>query len=201
MKKKRNTVDSKTMNKEKSENTEPNNQMNPNDTPIDSNSEEVFDEKETTNQTNNGLEELQKKNNELNDKYLRLYSEFDNYRKRTIKEKVELNKMASMEVILSFLPIIDDFDRAIKTIEETSETNAFNEGVLLIYAKFKKTLNQHGVEEMKTIGELFNTDLHEAITNIPATSDDMKGKIADEIQKGYLLNGKVIRYAKVVIAN
>jgi len=201
MKKKKNTVASKTMNKEKSENIESSDQMNPNDTPLNSNTEEVFDENEANNQLNNGLEELQKKINELNDKYLRLYSEFDNYRKRTIKEKVELNKMASMEVILSFLPVIDDFDRAIKTIEETVETNAFTEGVLLIYAKLKKTLSQHGVEEMKTIGEVFNTDLHEAITNIPATSDDMKGKIADEIQKGYLLNGKVIRYAKVVIAN
>lgn len=146
-------------------------------------------------------QELQGKLAELNDKYLRLYSDFDNFRKRTAKEKVELIQSGGEDVFKSMLPIIDDFERAIKSNAETTDINTINEGVHLIYNKFKNTLSQKGLEEMRSIGESFNTDLHEAITSIAAPSEETKGKIVDELEKGYMLNGKVIRFAKVVIGN
>ncbi|MFH1936599.1 MAG: nucleotide exchange factor GrpE [Bacteroidota bacterium] len=139
---------------------------------------------------------------ELNDRFLRLYSEFDNYRKRTLKEKIELSRNASAEVITDLLPALDDFERAIKAFSETGDSNAaLKEGIILIYNKFLNVLTQKGLEQMKTIGEPFDTDFHEAITNIPAPSPDLKGKVVDEIEKGYLLNGKVIRYAQVVVGS
>jgi len=151
--------------------------------------------------SNTELQELKAKNAELNDKYLRLYSEFDNFRKRTAKEKMELIQSGGEDVFKSFLPVIDDFERAMKSNAETTDINTVNEGIYLIFHKLKNTLQQKGLTEMKTVGEPFDTDLHEAITNIPAPSDDMKGKVIDELEKGYLLNGKVIRFAKVVIGN
>lgn len=139
---------------------------------------------------------------ELNDKYLRLYSEFDNYRKRTIKEKIEITKFASSEIIEKLLPVLDDFERAIKAFDASNEADkAFKDGIVLIFGKFLSILNQQGLEQMRTIGETFDTDFHEAITNMPAPSPEQQGKIIDEIQKGYLLHGKVIRYAKVVVGN
>ncbi len=143
--------------------------------------------------------ELQDKVNELNDKYLRLYSEFDNYRRRTIKERIELSKTASEEVIVELLPILDDFERAMKSTEETAECDAVKEGVNLIYNKFKGTLDKKGLKAIEAIGKEFDTDFHEAITYIKAPSKKMKGKIVDEIEKGYMLQDKVIRYTKVVI--
>jgi len=139
---------------------------------------------------------------QLNDKFLRLYSEFDNYRKRTIKEKIDLSKTASTDILLSILPVLDDFERAINAFEISPEsTDALKHGVILIFGKFINILSQQGLQQMKTIGEEFNTDFHEAITNIPATNPDQKGKVVDEVEKGYILNGKVIRYAKVIVAN
>ena len=139
---------------------------------------------------------------QLNDKYLRLYSEFDNYRKRTIKEKIDLGKTASTDIILSILPVLDDFERAINAFEISAEsTDALKHGIILIFGKFINILSQQGLQQMKTIGEVFNTDFHEAITKIPATDPEQKGKVVDEVEKGYILNGKVIRYAKVVVAN
>ncbi len=147
------------------------------------------------------INELQSKFDELNDKYLRLYSEFDNFRKRTEKEKKELYQSASENAFKIMLPIVDDFERAIKSNADITDVKAISDGVNLIYNKFKITLSQKGLEEMKSIGEPFNTDLHEAITNIPAPSEDLKGKIIEELEKGYTLNGKVIRFAKVVIGS
>jgi len=147
------------------------------------------------------LAEMKAKVDELNDKYLRLYSEFDNFRKRTAKEKQELIQAGGEDVFKSILPVIDDFERAIKSNSETSDVKAVNDGVNLIYNKLKSTLNQKGLEEMKALGEPFNADVHEAITSIAAPSDDMKGKVLDELEKGYTLNGKIIRFAKVVIGN
>ena len=147
------------------------------------------------------IQELSEKIEGLNDKYLRLFSEFDNYRKRTLKEKIELGKTASEDIIVSILPVFDDFERAIDTFDEAKVDKSFKEGVLLIFNKFKTILQQKGLEPVRSVGEEFNTDFHEAITNIPAPSDDMKGKVVDEIEKGYLLNDKVIRYAKVVVGN
>lgn len=150
----------------------------------------------------NREEELSAQVGELNDKFLRLYSEFDNYRKRTLKEKLELSKSASAELITRLLPVLDDFERAIKAFEENTDANpALKDGIVLIFNKFFTILNQQGLEQMKTIGEAFDTDFHEAITNIPVTNPEQKNTIVDEIEKGYLLNDKVIRYAKVVVGN
>ena len=148
------------------------------------------------------VENPEEKIAELNDKYLRLYSEFDNYRKRTLKEKAELSKFASADVITSLLPVLDDFERAIKAFTATSDNGtALKEGVVLIFNKFLSVLNQQGLEQMKALGESFDTDFHEAVTNVPAANPDQKGKVVDEILKGYLLNGRVIRFAKVVVGS
>ena len=134
-----------------------------------------------------------------NDKYLRLSAEFDNFRKRTLKEKMDLMKTASENVMVNFLPVIDDVERAMSAIEVSDNLETTKEGISLIYNKFKDFTKQNGVVEMEANGLELNTDHHEAITKIPAPSDDLKGKIVDVIQKGYLLNDRVIRYAKVVI--
>lgn len=144
-------------------------------------------------------EELNNQLNELNDKYLRLFAEYDNFRKRTLRERADLLKTASEDIIISLLPLMDDFERALKSMETASDIEAVKEGVSIIYTKFKNNLTQKGVEAIQSVGSEFNTDLHEAITNIPAPSEEMKGKVVDEIEKGYLLNGKVIRFAKVVV--
>ena len=146
------------------------------------------------------VNELTEKNNELNDKYLRLYSEFDNYRKRTIKEKIDLQKSASQDLIADLLPVIDDFERALQAFEEHKADDETIKGIELIYNKLFNLLIQKGLEPMNSIGTEFNTDYHEAITNIQV-DDDMKGKVVDVIQKGYLLNDKVLRFAKVVVGN
>lgn len=138
---------------------------------------------------------------EANDKYLRLYSEFDNYRKRTSRERIDLLKTAGEDVIKSLLPILDDFERAVKSNETAADIAAVNEGVKLVQQKFRNLLQHKGLEAMNTIGQPFDTDMHEAITNIPAPSEDMKGKVVDELEKGYLLGGKVIRFAKVIVGN
>ncbi len=145
------------------------------------------------------VQDLQAKIDELNDKYLRLYAEFDNYRKRILKEKLEYNKMATADLIASLLTILDDFERALRLSENTDNIDAVRQGERLIFNKLKTILEQNGLQEMTSLGEPFNTDLHEAITSVPASSEEMKGKIIDETVKGYLLNGKVLRYAKVVV--
>jgi molecular chaperone GrpE len=147
-------------------------------------------------------EELEKEVAQWNDKYLRLYSEFDNYRKRSIKERVELSKTAASDLITSLLPVLDDFERALNAMEtEEDKENAMIDGINLIYNKLKNILNQQGLERMKVTGEEFNTDFHEALANIPAPKPELKGKVVDVIQNGYLLNGTVIRYAKVVVGS
>ena len=158
----------------------------------------------TESQVNEELvKEWQTKCDELNDKYLRLYSEFDNYRKRTQKEKLEFSRNASEEMILTLLPVIDDMERALAlTLNNVEGAEAISlEGFQLIYQKFRNILLQKGLEPITSIGEVFDVDLHDAITNIPAPSDEMKGKVVDEVLKGYKLNGKVIRYSKVVVGN
>jgi len=142
------------------------------------------------------LQELGQKLDEMNDKYLRLFSEFDNFRKRTQKERLELFKTASEDVIVALLPVLDDFERALKSVDENHK-----EGIELIYNKFNNTLQQKGLQCMDSMGNEFDTDFHEAITNIPAPSPDLKGKVVDVIEKGYKLNDKVIRFAKVVVGN
>lgn len=145
--------------------------------------------------------EADKKLAELNDRYLRLYSEFENFRRRTAKERVEFAQMAGKEFFLALLPIIDDFERALKSMQTATDVNAVKEGVELIYNKLIKTLQSKGLEPMQTLNTPFDADLHEAITNVPATDETQKGKVVDELEKGYYLNGKVIRFAKVVVGN
>jgi molecular chaperone GrpE len=142
---------------------------------------------------------LKEKIDELNDKYLRLYSEFDNYRRRTSKERIELGKTASTEIITDLLPVMDDFERAIKSTIDSQDCNAVKEGVNLIYSKFKGIMEKKGVIAIEAVGKDFNTDFHEAITYIPAPSEELKNKVVDEVEKGYLLGEKVIRYSKVII--
>ena len=134
-----------------------------------------------------------------NDKYLRLYAEFDNYKRRTTKERSELLQTAGKEVIVSMLTILDDFERAAKAMKTSTDVNAVKEGVALVQSKLKGILTQKGLKEMETKGTTFDADIHEAITSIPAPTDDLKGKIVDELEKGYYLNDKVVRFAKVIV--
>ena len=135
----------------------------------------------------------------LNDKYVRLYAEFDNYKRRTTKERIDLLQTAGKDVIVSMLTVLDDFERAAKAMETASEVAPVKEGVELVHHKLKSILSQKGLKEMESKGKDFDPEIHEAITNIPAPSDDLKGKVVDEVEKGYYLNDKVIRFAKVVV--
>ena len=146
------------------------------------------------------LEEAQQMVREEKDKYLRLSAEFDNYRKRTLKEKAELIKNGGEKTLTAILPVLDDFERALKNMETSEETKAMKEGVELIFNKFQKILGQEGLQKIETEGKEFDTDFHEAIALIPAPSEDLKGKILDCVQTGYMLNEKVIRHAKVSVA-
>jgi molecular chaperone GrpE len=146
-------------------------------------------------------EKLQQENAALNDKYLRLFAEFDNYKRRTQKERVELLQTAGKDVVVSLLPVLDDFERALKATENATEVSAIRDGIMLVQTKLKSILSQKGLKEMESIHTAFDTDIHEAITKIPAPSDDLKGKVVDELEKGYTLNDKVIRFAKVVVGS
>jgi molecular chaperone GrpE len=147
----------------------------------------------------NEIAELTQKCNDLNDKNLRLMAEFDNYRKRTLKERSDLIKTAGENILSSMLPLVDDFERALKAMETAEDVVAVKEGLDLIYNKFIAFLLQNGVKAIPTENEVFNTDLHEAITTFPAPTEDMKGKIIDCVSKGYTMNEKVIRFSKVVV--
>ena len=136
---------------------------------------------------------------EWQNKYLRLYAEFDNFKRRTSKERLELLQIAGKDVIVDLLPVLDDFERAQKSIEKASDIEAVKEGVKLVHHKLKNVLTNKGLKEMTAIGAEFDADVHEGITNIPAPSADLKGKVVDELEKGYYLNDKVIRFAKVII--
>jgi molecular chaperone GrpE len=144
--------------------------------------------------------EWESKYNELNDSHLRLMAEFDNYRKRTLREKADLIKSAGESILVNLLPLVDDFERGLQSIDKSDDVAAVRQGVELIYNKFAAFLQQNGVKAVDTDGKDFDTEFHEAITTIPSQSDDQKGKIIDCIQKGYTLNDKVIRFAKVVVA-
>ena len=176
--------------------------------------EEIIEE-ESMNQENNSecqaaatevVEETPSESNEwedkykqLNDTHLRLMAEFDNYRKRTLREKSELIKSAGESVLLNLLPFADDFERGLKAAQSSTDVNAVREGMELIYSKLVAFLQQNGIKGIETENCTFDTEFHEAITMIPAPSEEMKGKIVDCVQKGYTLNDKVIRFAKVVV--
>jgi len=158
---------------------------------------EAENPEEEEEKADNVSEELAK----LNDSYLRLMAEYDNYRKRTIKEKAELIKTGGEKALVGLLPVIDDFERAVKTIETASDLSAVKEGILLIYNKFMTYLKQNGVNRIESLGQAFDEEFNEAVAMIPATDEEQKGKIIENIQTGYTLYDKVIRHAKVVVAN
>jgi len=145
------------------------------------------------------VQELGEKLAEINDKHLRLQAEFDNFRKRTMKEKAELIKSGGESVLVNILPVVDDFERALNSLKDVSDEDAGKKGTQLIYNKFSEFLKQNNIKVIEAVNQDFNVDLHEAITKIPAPDESLKGKVVDVLQKGYLLNEKVIRFAKVVI--
>lgn len=145
------------------------------------------------------LERLKGELAEEKDKFLRKVAEFDNFKRRNAKERIELIQTAGRDVITELLDVMDDCDRAQKQIETSEDTASIKEGVMLVFNKLRNTLNLRGLKVMETIGQEFNADLHEALTEIPTATDDLKGKVVDEIMKGYYLNDKIIRHAKVVV--
>lgn len=155
--------------------------------------------KEKKIKTADKIKELEEVISQSDDRYLRLQAEFDNYRKRTLKEKMELTKSAGESIFLNILPVIDDFERALQSMDNKHEEGAIKEGINLIYKRFIDFINQNGIKEIEAKEKDFDTDLHEAITKIPAPKEELKGKVVDVVQKGYTLNDKVIRFAKVVI--
>ncbi len=143
--------------------------------------------------------EVEEKLKEEQDKYLRLSADFDNYRKRTLKERMDLTKFAGTEIYTSLLPVMDDFERAMNSMGDTDDINAVRQGIELIYNKFRDYLSQQGVKEIDALHKEFDTDVHDAVTKTPAPNKNLKGKVVDIIEKGYILNDRVIRYAKVVV--
>ena len=161
---------------------------------------EILIEDENTPSADETISELEAKVNEWQDKYIRISAEFDNYRKRTLKEKSDLLKYGSEDALKSLIPVIDDFERGLKSIDQAQDMNSVKEGMLLIYNKFREYLNQRSIKEIEALNLDFNVDVHEAITKIPVEDKSLSGKIVDVVEKGYYLHDKVIRFSKVVIA-
>ena len=159
---------------------------------------ESFEEEAKTNEK---VAELQSTVQELKDKHLRLLAEFDNYKKRTMRERLDLLNSASKDVMVSLLPVLDDFDRAKKSADNPNNEEVFSEGVLLVYNRLYNVLQAMGLKAMNSTGEKFDAELHEAITEIPVPDENMKGKVIDTLENGYMLNDKIIRHAKVVVGN
>jgi molecular chaperone GrpE len=169
----------------------------------DETKEQNVDEIETDNSDENpeNADNVSEELTKLNDSYLRLMAEYDNYRKRTIKEKAELIKAGGEKAFIGLLPVIDDLERALKTLETATDIVAVKEGIQLIYNKFMNYLQQNGVKPIETLGQDFDPEMSEAVATIPAADEEQKGKVIDNIQTGYTLYDKVIRHAKVVVAN
>lgn len=167
------------------------------------NEQEIFEEKDSEHtehiKDSDATEILEKELADQKDKFLRLFAEFDNYKKRIAKERVELFATAGKEMIVEFLPILDDFERAIKSNENSEDLSSVKEGMLLIFDKMNKSFEKKGVKKINAKGETFNPDLHEAITEIPVNDESQKGIVIDEVECGYTLNDKIIRYSKVVV--
>ncbi|WP_240410315.1 nucleotide exchange factor GrpE [Hymenobacter oligotrophus] len=163
---------------------------------------EMFEEQTTQEAAENGTADASRADQELadlKDKYLRLAAEFENYKRRTTKERADLFKSANQELMMVLLPVLDDFERARQHTQTTDDANMVRESIDIIYGKLTKALQQKGLQTMETKGGAFDPELHEAITQIPAPSEDLKGKVVDEVEKGYYLGDKVIRHAKVVL--
>ncbi|MCB0510610.1 MAG: nucleotide exchange factor GrpE [Chitinophagales bacterium] len=161
--------------------------------------QENTETQEESNKEGNEVELLKQQLAEQKDKYLRLFADFDNYKKRTAKERLDLLNTAGKDIILSIIPVVDDFERAIAVAEKATEVDSVKEGMTLIRNKMFTILEHRGVKAMESIGETFDAEKHEAITEIPAPSEDLKGKVLDQVEKGYWMNDKIIRYAKVVV--
>jgi len=146
-----------------------------------------------------GVNAAEEKLAEMQDKYIRLSAEFDNYRKRTLREKMELSKYAGENLLLSILPFMDDFERALKHMNMTTDCVAMKDGIDIIYTKFSEFLKQNGIKEIESLNCNFNVNLHEAVAKVPVEEDDKKGKVVDVLLKGYYLNDKVLRFSKVVV--
>lgn len=186
--------------KKKKENSEtPENTVEMANESANTEEQEVTAQPETAEDTPSAEDKLKEEVQQANDKYLRLYAEFDNFRRRTIKEREEARKTEGKDVIVALLPVLDDFERALRATEKATEVAPVREGVILIQTKLKNILTQKGLKEMQSIGTEFNADIHEAITSIPAPTDDLKGKVVDEMEKGYELNERVVRFAKVIV--
>ena len=145
------------------------------------------------------LDQLQAELQEQKEKFILLYAEFDNFKRRTAKERIDLIQTAGREVIQSMLEVVDDCDRAERQLTKSDDLQQIREGIQLVFSKLRNTLQSKGLKEMKSVGEEFNPDFHEAITEIPVTDEKMKGKVVDEVEKGYMLNDKIIRFSKVVV--
>ena len=165
----------------------------------DGNGEAIVAEAEEIENVPTAAEVLKEELATANDRYLRLYAEFDNFRRRTVKEREEARKMEGKDLMVALLPVLDDFDRALRSMEGATDVAPVKEGVELIQNKLKNTLTQKGLKPMESIGNPFDPELHEAITSIPAPTEEWKGKVVDEMEKGYLLNDKVVRFAKVIV--
>lgn len=174
------------------------------DTPIEENANEPIETQEELTVETPVVEEpkeitIEDKYNELNDRFLRLYAEFENYRRRSNKERLDLIATANAGLLKDLLPIMDDFDRAITNNSTATEIDSVKEGFNLIFNKFKNTIESKGVKQMEAKGQPFDSELHEAIANVPVTEENQKGKVIDDVEKGYILGEKVIRFAKVVV--
>ena len=170
------------------------------DSPSDSESSEDVKEDDNPEVCEEESEKLRSELDEYKDKYLRLMAEFDNYRKRVLKEKSELILNGGEKVISSILPVLDDIERAEESMTTIEDMKSFQEGVSLIFEKLKTILEKNGLKKMDTVGEQFNVDFHEAIAMVPGQPDELRGKVIDSVQTGYLLNDKVLRHAKVAVA-
>ena len=169
------------------------------DNSVTENMGEQLAEEQTSQPGKEDVKKLQSELQELKDKYLRQVAEFDNFRKRTARERLDYMQTAGREVIESLLEVLDDSERAEKQFNSSQDLEALRQGVSLVFNKFRNTLQSKGLKAMNSIGEPFDPEMHEAITEIPAASEEMKGKVVDVIEKGYYLNDKIIRYAKVVV--
>lgn len=172
------------------------------DEPAEKESKGLFGKKKKSSKKEkekNAAEELGQKLAEINDKHIRLAAEFDNYRKRTLKEKSDLLKYGAETALKGLLSVVDDFERALKTLENVPDEDPVKAGIILIYNKFREYLNRQGIKEIECKDGIFNVDEHEAITRFPAPSEELKGKVIDVVEKGYMYHDKVIRFAKVVI--
>jgi len=174
------------------------NEPTPQDELLNSTEEQNVEEQQNTEE--NPADLLKEELAIANDKYIRLYSDFENYKKRMMRERIDLIKTAGADVIASLLPVLDDLERALKSMENSAtDVNALKDGVILIQTKLKNQLSQHGLQPIDSLNKPFDTDLHEAITNLPVDDESKKGMVIDEIEKGYMLNDKVLRHAKVVV--